>query len=189
MTAAVPTTEPKSLVAGDTWQWDRESSDYLPADGWALTYVFANGDHRFSVTSSPSGTLHRITIAAADSDEKIPGDYDWACFAKKASERYQIATGRLKITPNLEGVRPFDLRSPARQRYEALVAVELQSLTDARWMTKAYTIRDRSVTFRDIKELREAIKDARDELRREELTAAHAAGTLNRRIGVRLQRV
>lgn len=186
---SVPTIEPKSLVAGDTWQWDREAPDHLPADGWALTYVFVNADHRFSVTSAPSGSLHRITIAAADSDEKIPGIYDWAAFAKKAAERYQVATGRLKITPNLEGDRPFDLRTDARKRLDALVAVELQSLTDSRWMTKSYTIRDRSYTFRDSKDLRDAIKDARDEVRREELAAAHAAGTFNRRIGVRLQRV
>lgn len=34
MAAEIPTCEPKVLVAGDSWAWDRYLSDYPASAGW-----------------------------------------------------------------------------------------------------------------------------------------------------------
>lgn len=189
MSIPIPGVEPSVLVAGDLWQWDRETSDYLPADGWSLTYAFANADQRFAVTSSPVGTAHRITVAITDSDEKIPGIYDWACFAKKTGERKQIASGRLEIKPNLEGARPFDLRSDARKILDGLMALHVQYAA-GRGLVQEYTIAGRTMKFRDAAGLIQQLDYWKRQVANEEMAARLAAGVdSGRHIGIRFQRV
>lgn len=40
----VPTEEPLKLVAGNTWTWKRSLSDFMPSDGWTLTYNLFKSD-------------------------------------------------------------------------------------------------------------------------------------------------
>jgi hypothetical protein len=189
MSVPIPGVEPTVLVAGDTWQWDRDESDYLPADGWSLTYAFTNADQRFSLTSAPVGNAHRITVAITDSDDKIPGIYDWACFAKKTGERQQIGSGRIQIKPNLEGVRPFDTRSDARKILDGLMALHVQ-YAEGRGLVQEYTIAGRTMRFRDAAGLIQQLDYWKRQVAAEETSARLAAGMdSGRHIGIRFQRV
>ena len=52
MAASIPTTEPTSLRAGNTWQWRREDLSDYPASTWTLTYHFRNRTSHFDVVAS-----------------------------------------------------------------------------------------------------------------------------------------
>lgn len=167
----VPTTEPTELVAGDTWAWDRDLADYPVSGGWSLTYVFVNAEQRFTIDSTTSGSLHRMSMTAAISSAKIPGTYTWTLFAKKAGERYRVGSGETVVVPNYEGDRPFDTRSHARKTLEAIQAViEGRATLDQ----QAYTINGRSITrmpvtdllrFRDVYKAEVSREQAAERLR------------------------
>lgn len=181
--------EPMTVAAGDTWQWDREHADYLPSGGWSLTYVFTNAGQRFALNSTTNGNAHRITVAITDGDEKIPGVYEWVCFAKKTGERHQIASGRMTVTPNLEGDRPFDTRSDARKILASLMALQAQ-VANGSGLVQEYTISGRTMRFRTVDDLVKQLNYWRVQVANEDRAAKIAAGLDDgRRIGVRMQRV
>jgi hypothetical protein len=190
MSAPIPTVEPTVLVAGDTWQWDREAADFPPSEGWSLTYVFNDqGEQRFTITSAAAGTVHRVTRATTDTDDVIPGTYEWVCFAKKTGERRQIASGRVQIKPNFEGIRPFDTRTDARVILDGLMALKKQH-AGGQAMVQEYTIAGRSMKFRTGDDLLKEINYWRVEVAREERAAKIKAGLQSgRHIGVRFGRV
>lgn len=152
MSADIPTVEPAELVAGDTWKWKRSLADYSAADGWSLRYVFTGAavEQRFTFDSAADGADHLVSRATTDTDDIVPGVYQWAAFVRNGSERYQVATGTVTVKPNLEGTRPFDVRTHAQKMVEAIEAA-LEAFKLGR---KRYTIGDRSYEASDVDELR-----------------------------------
>lgn len=174
MTAPVPTIEPTRLHAGDTWTWKRTLGNYPAGGGWTLLYVFANGSHRFTVTAAADGDDHLVEEAKTTTDDRVPGIYTWTAFAKSSTERFKIGAGQVEILPNLEGDRPFDLRSTARQIYDALVALQLANAS-GQGLVAEYSIAGRSMRFRDSADLLKQIAFWKSQVDAEE-----AADRLNR---------
>lgn len=126
---AIPTNEPTSLRAGDTWAWRREDlSDYPASAGWTLKYYFRNAAAKFDVTASADGDAFAVSVAKA-STGKTPGWYDWIAVVESTTERHEVDAGRLEVLPNLATDVVYDARSFARKMLEYVEAALLNRAT------------------------------------------------------------
>jgi hypothetical protein len=95
----IPTNEPTSLRAGDTWTWKRTLADY-PAGTWTLKYRFKCSTTGFEITCTASGTDHLATVAAATSAAYVAGTWTWIAWVEGGvSEKYTVDSGSIKIEP------------------------------------------------------------------------------------------
>jgi hypothetical protein len=125
MAAEIPTSEPTTFAAGDSLSWTRSLSDYTIADGWSLVYYFRGYNlSTLDLTSTTSGTLHLVSITAAQSTTLTPGTYTVGGFAVKSGERVQIYSGQIVVTANLATLEAgADTRSHAKRTLENIEAV------------------------------------------------------------------
>jgi hypothetical protein len=122
----IPTTEPISLRAGDTWKWTKTLSDY-PATAWTLKYRFKHKTAAgFEIVASASGNDHSVSVAAATSTGYAPGQWTWQSWVEGGtSEKYSINAGILQIDPDYRSgvaTNALDNRSHARKTLEAIEA-------------------------------------------------------------------
>ena len=174
MSASIPTTEPTSLRAGDTWQWRREDLDDYPASAWTLTYYFRNAAARFDVTATADGSHYAVTVAKANTG-KPAGWYDWVAMASSATERFEVGSGRVEILPDWSAATTLDGRSFARQMLEAIEAALLARATTDQLDLVNATLADRGIQ-RDKGGLILLRSQFMSEVKREEHAAALAAG-------------
>jgi hypothetical protein len=122
MSAAVPTSEPPFLTAGDTWTWTRSFPDYPASSGWELSYALTSSTAQVTITASASGDDHLISVAAATTAAYTAGDYSWQAYVTLDAERYMVDSGRVTVRPNLAAASSgYDGRSAAAK---ALAAIE-----------------------------------------------------------------
>jgi hypothetical protein len=76
----IPTTEPDTITAGDSLEWDRALADFPASEGWELSYQLrtdggegAVGDLDFAATAS--GDSYEVRVLAAATTNLIPGPY------------------------------------------------------------------------------------------------------------------
>lgn len=126
MTATIPTHEPDSIRAGDTWQWRREdlANDY-PATSWTLSYVFKNASKGFGFSATPDGAFFAISVPAAQTDDIPAGIYRWAAQVVNGAERHTISIGTTEILANVfeNPDTASDTRSHERKVLDALRAM------------------------------------------------------------------
>lgn len=118
----IPTTEPVSLRAGDTWKWTRTLADY-PAGAWALKYRFKSATSGFEITASASGTSHAVTVAASTTTGYAAGDYTWVAWVEAGSEKFTVDQGSVTVTPDYRAdsaATALDDRSHARKMLDAI---------------------------------------------------------------------
>ena len=127
MAVDIPTTEPLQFVAGDTVKWIKSLADYLPADGWVLTYALVRDGSQETITATDNGdATHAVTIAAATTAAYAVGMYSWQAYATKATERYQVDAGALEVLVDFASqATGHDGRSLVKQTLDALEAVIL----------------------------------------------------------------
>jgi hypothetical protein len=176
-------TVPLKLVAGDTWRWTRDLSDY-PATIWAVTYYFEKADKKFDAMASADGSSHAVSIAAATSTEYPPGRYRWFARAVAGAivETIEDEEGWLEVLPNPAATGTRDPRSWARR---ALDAVEATIEGRASSGQLAFSIKDRNVSSFTLTELMDLRKHLKGEVRSEEQGDKAGAG---RQIKARLKR-
>jgi hypothetical protein len=104
---------PAELIAGDTWEWTRNLSDY-PAATWSAVWYFEKSDHNFSVTGGTSGDTHTATVAAATSAGHKPGEYRWRLVMTASGVRKTAESGYLDVLRDPAAVGNADHRSIAR---------------------------------------------------------------------------
>jgi len=187
MAAAIPSTEPSVIPAGDTVVWTTSLADYLPSS-WTLSYAFRleDGSALLNVTGAASGTDYALTIPAASSTTMTPGTWLWQSYVTMGAERYSIASGVTTVTPNFANVNySADLRSSAKIAYDHAIAA---------WNTfavsKSVTLNGRTYTARDTSDLVLYVDRCRADYQRE-LDALQMAktGVNPRHIFARLKRV
>lgn len=128
MAQSIPTTEPTSARAGDTWRWTRALSSY-PADaGWTLTYVLWSASEAINITASADGSDHLIDISPVVTAAYTAGRYDWAARVSDGSDIYTVGTGIIQILPALGAA--MDTRSHARRMLDAINAMLEERATD-----------------------------------------------------------
>jgi hypothetical protein len=125
----IPTNEPLSARAGDTWKWTRSLDDY-PATLWTLKYRFKHPTAAgFEITATASGADHSVTVTAATSAALAAGLYTWIGWVQDIAtglEKYTVDTGSLTIDPDYRtgtsAAPVLDDRSHARKMLEAIEA-------------------------------------------------------------------
>lgn len=127
MSAAIPTTEPTQLRAGETLSFSRSLPDY-PANAspaWAITYAFRGpGVSKIDFTSAASGSDHLVTVAFATTAEWKPGIYTGTGVVSNGTTKAQVYSGQLIVLPNLAAQEAdFDARSQARRTLDNINAV------------------------------------------------------------------
>ena len=108
MSAPVPTTEPQTIVAGDTLTFTKAIANYLPSDGWTLNYSLQGATLAGSNSGliefdsdTNTGSVYEISVAASTTDDWAPGDYRWTAYVTGgSSERYTVGTGTLTVLPD-----------------------------------------------------------------------------------------
>jgi hypothetical protein len=125
MAATIPTTEPSSLRAGDTWAWTRTLDDY-PAPTWTLKYRFKNASTGFEIVATASGSDHAVSVAASTTSGYTRGDYTWVAWVESGAEKYTVDQGNAEILVDYRTATVttgVDDRSHAKKTLDAIEAV------------------------------------------------------------------
>lgn len=125
MAASIPSVEPTTAPAGDTWQWTQTYSDYPPSGGWTLTYTVAAGEARKSVdaTADDANTGYEVTFAAGDTAALTPGTHKLVGRVRHADGRaFTVYNATLYVTPNYADSEAGDYRSQDERELEVLDA-------------------------------------------------------------------
>ena len=175
--ADIPTIEPTTANAGDTWRWTRTLADYPASAGWALSYTLINAAAKITINASASGDAHAVTVSAATTAGYAAGSYDWRARISKAGEVYTVGEGRITVR-NAFGGATFDARSHARKTLEAIEAViEGRASSEVSY----YMIGNRQLRYMTPAELLTLRDKYRAEVAREDAAAAVAAGLPDKR--------
>lgn len=174
MSASVPTIEPLSARAGDTWRWQRGFADY-PAPTWALTYRFFNAASVFVVTASADGSNHLVDDAPEATAGRVAGRYDWIASVSNGVDRFQVAAGSLTVFPDLSTAASYDGRTHARKMLDALNAILEGRATDGD-IDVVNSATGKITTQWDVAELRKLRQQYAAAVRSEDEAAARARG-------------
>ena len=112
MAAPTPTTEPASLIAGDTARWVKTLPDYPASAGWALTYTLANAAQRINFAATASGDDHLVSVPATTTANWPAGAYEWRAQVSSGSDVFTVATGSTVVQPSFGAA--VESRSHAR---------------------------------------------------------------------------
>lgn len=175
--ADIPTIEPTTANAGDTWRWSRTLADYPASAGWALSYTLINGTAKITINASALGDDHAVTVSAATSAGYTAGSYDWRARVSRAGEIYTVGEGRITVR-NAFGGATFDARTHARKTLEAIEAVIEGRASSA---TLEYSIAGRTLKHIPMADLLSLRDKYRAEVAREDAAAAVASGLPDKR--------
>jgi hypothetical protein len=183
MAADIPTTEPSSAYAGDTWKWRREDLTDYPATAWTLTYYLTRAAASATIVAVADGSYFSVTVAKAVTALISAGKYFWAAFVSDATERFQVDQGTIEVLPDIAASAALDRRTHARKVLEAIEAV-LESRATVDQM--GYTIAGRRLDRMPIADLLTLRGHYRDECDTEDQAERIANGLGNpKRILVR----
>lgn len=172
------------LIAGDSLNFSTASPDYLPADGWSMTYRFVprSVGTAFTITSSTAdpddATAFQFTLAGAATSAWVADVYDWVCLVTLGADRYSLDSGEVTVSPNPLTATSMDLRSFAAK---ALAAIEAYLENPNNLAAANYTIAGRSLSRYPRAELIAERSKWQAEVAREEAAARGAAGLPDRR--------
>ena len=141
----IPSVEPSSARAGDTWQWTRTLADY-PASVWTLTYSLWNASADITIVASASGDDHSVSVAGATTGAYSAGRYDWVARVSDGTDTYTVEDGRaLTVLPAVGAA--MDTRSHARVMLDAIDAMIEGRATDGDLDVVRTTIGDHTTEF------------------------------------------
>lgn len=103
MSHTIPTTEPKELRAGDSWEWDLTLTAYPPSAGWTLTYYFQGPAEVASITArtTSAGDYFEVRAAPAVTAPYTKGTYTWLARVTDGTDTYTVRSGVVHLLPNL----------------------------------------------------------------------------------------
>jgi hypothetical protein len=113
---------PETIYAGDSLSWTESAGEY-PAPVWTMHYAI-RGASKLDLDSTPDGTDHKFTVAAANTASLQPGFYTWQSFVTDGTgARHTVSTGSISIRANLAIQNSgFDGRSHAQKVLDAIEA-------------------------------------------------------------------
>jgi len=116
----IPTDAPAVIIAGSSYSWTKSIPDYLPVDGWALSYAVHNGTNNYALVGADNGDgAYLVSLSAVDTGAYAAGEYYYQAFVSKGSERVDVGSGELTIKPDPLG-GPVDGRSLVKQTLDAI---------------------------------------------------------------------
>jgi len=121
---SIPTNEPFSVVAGDTWQWDREDLTDYPASEWTLEYYLVKSGKQIKIIASAQGNYFRVNVPATTTANYPAGVYKWNAYVSKGSDRFKVDNGTLEVKQNYATqIDGYDDRSHVKKVLDAIEAV------------------------------------------------------------------
>jgi hypothetical protein len=145
--------------------------DVSPSEGEAKLYLSLNGTAVTNITATESGDEFTFTISAAASAALAPGLYDYAIyFTYTGTQRISIATGQIRITPNLA---TSQTASDAQTMLTALNATITTLMASG---NASVSFNGQSFTRRNLDELIKMRTQLRAEVIAERRAAARARG-------------
>lgn len=160
------TTIPATIQAGDVLAATWSLPDYPAAAGWAVRLTLINSAARYQATATGSGTTYALSVASATTAAWVAGSYSWAIDATLSGARTTLATGAVRVLPDLAAAATLDTRSNYRK---ALDAAETALATHgARAYLQSIEMGDRKQSFSSPGDFMAFISRLRAEVRREE---------------------
>jgi len=172
--ASIPTTEPDSITAGDSFTWQRTLADY-PAGTWTLKYRLINAAGKIDITATASGTDHLVSVAPTTSDDYTAGTYTWTAWVEKTGYRITIGGGTMEVKPNIAALNTLDARTDAALIVDQLMAA-YKSYTASNGHVAEYEIAGRRMKFRGSAEILDQLNHWRAILASEKRAERIAAG-------------
>lgn len=167
------------VVQGETLNYRAAVADYPASAGWALT-LYLNpraGGAAFTVASAADGDAHLLQAAATTTATWSAGAYAWEIWAALGAERYRLEAGQLQVQASLIGAAAgLDTRSTAQRVLDALEAAYRAHVESGSACIGEYTIAGRTVKYRNLVDLQQAIARARREVQAEAASARIAQG-------------
>ena len=151
----IPLGEPGEITAGDLITWRRQEADYLPVDGWALTYALVlegatSALVQWTASDAGDGT-HLVSVTAATTAAYTPGTYRWQAYVTQAAERYTVGEGVITILADFSAqAAGLDARSHTKKVLDALKAMLEEKATRDQMQ---YSIAGRQLLRMERKEL------------------------------------
>lgn len=147
---------PTELAAGDTLSLTFESSDFLPADGWAFSLLL-RGPTALELVGTPNGTAFDVELTVGESAGLTPGRYRWFAVYTfdSPAQRTTELDGHVDVSANPESLTG-DQRSWAARKLAAIEAALL-----VRPDASSYSIGGRTYAFEshaEMMRIREALK-------------------------------
>lgn len=175
-------TVPAELTAGDTWEWERDLADY-PAPTWTLAYNLKNECGAIGpISSTPNGSKHQITVAAATTADYEPGRYRYYVRATAGTVSKTIEEGWVVVKADPADAGALDARSLSQKTLDALNArIHGRATQDQMSMS----VNGRSISRIPLPELLQLRDTLQAEVKAEDDAASKGAG---RDIKVRLRR-
>jgi len=129
VTPTIPSGEPKSFVRGDSCKWTRGFSEYLPADGWTLTYYIVSSNGKKSIVATDNGDGSFLaTLTTTISLSMAEGVWTWQAVLTKTGERKTLDSGTFVVEQNFDNVgQSYDSRTFARKMLDAIEALLLDT--------------------------------------------------------------
>lgn len=129
--------EPLTLSAGDELVFQRFLADYLPSNGWTLSYDVKGGPGgsggapaiSFNTTADSTGTYYLVDVAAAATAAWPSGSYVMTGYVTLTAtgERHQVYYNEFLISPNFASpTNDVDVRTHS-QKMIALLEAALEA--------------------------------------------------------------
>jgi hypothetical protein len=168
----VPSTLPTELLAGNSWQWDRDYGDY-PQPTWTATAYFEKAGKTFGVAATASGTAQRFTIAAATTATYPPGRYRIRVRATDGSQVFVAESGWCQVEVDPAAAGTYDTRTDARKMLDAINAFLIGNASTAQ---ASMSIAGRQISRWPLAELTKWRDQLKTEVRTEEQGSRAGAG-------------
>ena len=91
---------PEIFVAGDSYEFRVKLADYLPGDGWSLSYVIVNKDSDETISSAADGDEHVCSVTAAETATWSAGDYVMFGIVTDGTQRRTISKRNVCVQPD-----------------------------------------------------------------------------------------
>ena len=167
MAVTLATTTPKTLTAGDTWEWTIALADY-PSPAWTLTYYLVKSGTRIELTGAQYAATddHHVDVAKTVTQGYTTGSYSYQAVVDDGTDRKVVETGTITVLTDFQQqTTGYDDRSFARKSLEAIEAVIEGRASQAH---QEYQIAGRALKFMTLDELLNARDRFQTEVREEE---------------------
>lgn len=163
MAPTVPTAEPTTATAGETWRWTRDLSEFPATEGWTLSYHLTGPSATPSVAVTTVGSGFDVRVAPAATAQLEAGTYTLIGRVTDGSDVFEVYRGPLQVLADPASSVPTV--SHTERMIAALEAAELTLATQPRARVE---INDRTVEFRSLQEVRESLAFYRRQLQVEQ---------------------
>lgn len=141
---------PAKFNAGDSFTALESLPQYPASAGWVASLRLVartHGNTAATITGTAEGDAHRLTAPASATAQWAADAYTWVLWVDRAGESATVATGQLRVLPNLRTAPAgADGRSLARRTLDDLMVAKAGWDTSG-GRTRRYKIADREMEF------------------------------------------